>query len=95
MKVDPALLPQRANVHYTGRLPYHALRLPLLAGVDVALMPFAINRATASIYLLPTKTLEYFAACRPVDVDAFIADVVADYGDIVRRRRPGVHRGRA
>jgi len=78
VKVDPALLPQRANVHYTGRLPYTALP-SLLAGVDVALMPFAINRATASIS--PTKTLEYFAAGRPV-VSTPIADVVADYGDI-------------
>jgi glycosyltransferase involved in cell wall biosynthesis len=79
VKVDPALLPQRSNVHYTGRLPYNALP-SLLAGVDVALMPFAINRATASIS--PTKTLEYFAARRPV-VSTPIADVVADYGDIV------------
>jgi len=79
VKVDPALLPQRANVHYTGRLPYNALP-SLLAGVDVALMPFAINRATASIS--PTKTLEYFAARCPV-VSTPIADVVADYGDIV------------
>jgi glycosyltransferase involved in cell wall biosynthesis len=79
VKVDPAHLPQRANVHYTGRLPYNALP-SLLAGVDVALMPFAINRATASIS--PTKTLEYFAARCPV-VSTPIADVVADYGDIV------------
>ena len=79
VKVDPALLPQRANVHYTGRLPYNALP-SLLAGVDVALMPFAINRATASIS--PTKTLEYFAARRPV-VSTPIADVVAEYGDVV------------
>jgi hypothetical protein len=78
VKVDPARLPQRKNVHYTGRLPYNALP-SLLAGVDVALMPFAINRATASIS--PTKTLEYFAARRPV-VSTPIADVVAAYGDI-------------
>jgi glycosyltransferase involved in cell wall biosynthesis len=78
IKVDPARLPQRANVHYTGRLPYGALP-SLLAGVDVALMPFAINRATASIS--PTKTLEYFAARRPV-VSTPVADVVAAYGDI-------------
>jgi glycosyltransferase involved in cell wall biosynthesis len=78
VKVDPARLPQRANVHYTGRLPYSSLP-SLLAGVDVALMPFAINRATASIS--PTKTLEYFAARRPV-VSTPIADVVAAYGDI-------------
>jgi len=79
IKVDPARLPQRANVHYTGRLPYDALP-SLLAGVDVALMPFAINRATAAIS--PTKTLEYFAARRPV-VSTPVADVVAAYGDIV------------
>lgn len=79
VKVDPALLPQRPNVHYTGRLPYGSLP-SLLAGVDVALMPFAINRATASIS--PTKTLEYFAARKPV-VSTPVADVVAAYGQIV------------
>jgi hypothetical protein len=78
VKVDLALLPQRANVHYTARLPYDALP-SLLAGIDVALMPFAINRATASIS--PTKTLEYFAARRPV-VSTPIADVVRAYGEI-------------
>jgi UDP-galactopyranose mutase len=78
VKVNPARLPQRANVHYTGRLPYNGLP-SLLAGVDVALMPFAINRATASIS--PTKTLEYFAARRPV-VSTPIADVVTAYGEI-------------
>jgi UDP-galactopyranose mutase len=78
IKVDPARLPQRANVHYTGRLAYTALP-SLLAGVDVALMPFAISLATASIS--PTKTLEYFAARRPV-VSTPVADVVADYGDV-------------
>lgn len=79
VKVDPRLLPQRPNVHYTGPLPYDTLP-SLLAGVDVALMPFAINRATASIS--PTKTLEYFAARCPV-VSTPIADVVAAYGGIV------------
>jgi glycosyltransferase involved in cell wall biosynthesis len=79
VKVDPARLPQRPNVHYTGRLPYDTLP-SFLAGVDVALMPFAINRATASIS--PTKTLEYFAARRPV-VSTPVADVVAAYGGIV------------
>jgi UDP-galactopyranose mutase len=79
VKVDPALLPQRPNVHYTGRLPYATLP-SLLAGVDVALMPFAINRATASIS--PTKTLEYFAAGKAV-VSTPIADVVAAYATIV------------
>jgi glycosyltransferase involved in cell wall biosynthesis len=79
VKVDPARLPQRTNVHYTGRLPY-AMLPSLLAGTDVALMPFAINRATASIS--PTKTLEYFAARVPV-VSTPVADVVAAYAGIV------------
>ncbi len=78
VKVDPAILPQRTNVHYTGRLPYASLP-SLLAGVDVALMPFAINRATASIS--PTKTLEYFAAGVPV-VSTPVTDVVRSYGEI-------------
>ena len=78
VKVDPARLPQRTNVHFTGRLPYDTLP-SLLAGVDVALMPFAINRATASIS--PTKTLEYFAASVPV-VSTPVIDVVRAYGDI-------------
>ena len=43
-------------------------------------MPFARNDATRSIS--PTKTLEYLAARRPV-VSTAIADVVADFGDIV------------
>jgi len=78
VKVDPARLPQRTNVHFPGRLPYGSLP-SLLAGVDVALMPFAINRATASIS--PTKTLEYFAAGIPV-VSTPIADVVDTYAGI-------------
>ncbi len=78
VKVDPAALPQRPNVHYTMQLPYAALP-SLLAGADVALMPFARNRATASIS--PTKTLEYFAAGIPV-VSTPIADVVETYAGI-------------
>jgi len=78
VKVDPARLPQRPNVHYTGRLSYESLP-SLLAGIDVAFMPFAQNRATAAIS--PTKTLEYFAARCPV-VSTPIHDVVALYGDI-------------
>lgn len=78
VKVDPARLPQRANVHYTGRLSYASLP-SLLAGIDVALMPFAQNRATAAIS--PTKTLEYFAARKPV-VSTPIHDVVELYGEV-------------
>lgn len=78
VKVVPARLPHRTNVHFTGGMPYDALP-SLLAGVDVAIMPFAHNRATAMIS--PTKTLEYFAAGKPV-VSTAIADVVASYRDI-------------
>ncbi len=79
VKIDPRTLPRRTNVHFTGQLPY--VELPsLLAGIDVALMPFALNAATASIS--PTKTPEYLAAGKPV-VSTPVADVVADYGDVV------------
>ncbi|GAC1303178.1 MAG: glycosyltransferase family 1 protein [Vulcanimicrobiaceae bacterium] len=79
IKIDPKLLPRRTNVHLTGQMPYAALP-SLLAGFDVALMPFARNAATANIS--PTKTPEYLAAGKPV-VSTRIADVVAGYGDVV------------
>jgi glycosyltransferase involved in cell wall biosynthesis len=59
--------------------PYE--RLPeMMAGFDVALMPFALNEATRSIS--PTKTLEYLAAGLPV-VSTRVPDVVADYSSVV------------
>jgi glycosyltransferase involved in cell wall biosynthesis len=79
VKIDPRALPRRTNVHFTGQQPYAELPA-LLAGIDVALMPFALNAATASIS--PTKTPEYLAAGKPV-VSTPISDVVADYGDVV------------
>ncbi|HEX3466502.1 MAG TPA: hypothetical protein VHT05_00205, partial [Candidatus Elarobacter sp.] len=45
VKLDPAALPRRANVHLTGGVAYDALP-SWLAGFDVALLPFARNRAT-------------------------------------------------
>jgi UDP-galactopyranose mutase len=78
-KIDAALLPRRTNIHFTGAVPYAALP-SFLHGFDVAIMPFARNRATKNIS--PTKTLEYFAARRPV-LTTRIHDVVADYGEIV------------
>lgn len=79
VKIDPGTLPRRANIHFTGAQPYASLP-SFLHGFDVAIMPFARNRATENIS--PTKTLEYFAARRPV-VSTGICDVVADYADIV------------
>jgi len=79
VKLDPARLPRRANVHLTGAVPYDGLP-SWLAGFDVALLPFARNRATE--FISPTKTLEYFAAGKPV-VSTPIADVAAEFGDAV------------
>jgi UDP-galactopyranose mutase len=76
VKIDPQDLPRAANLHYLGGKPYDELPL-YIASWDVALMPFAINRATR--FISPTKTPEYLAAGRPV-VSSPIADVVRDYG---------------
>lgn len=79
VKIDPATLPQRRNLHWLGMQPYE--RLPyLLAGWDLALMPFARNDATR--FISPTKTLEYLAGEKPV-VSTPIRDVIALYGDVV------------
>jgi UDP-galactopyranose mutase len=79
VKIDPALLPRRRNVHFTGQIAYAELP-EILAGFDVALLPFARNAATANIS--PTKTPEYLAAGKPV-VGTPVADVVSDWGDVV------------
>ncbi len=79
VKIDPAVLPRRSNVHFTGIQPYASLP-SYLNGIDVAIMPFARNAATANIS--PTKTLEYFAARRPI-VSTRIADVERAYADTV------------
>ncbi|HET6521690.1 MAG TPA: glycosyltransferase [Geminicoccaceae bacterium] len=77
VKIDPAALPQRPNVHYLGPKLYDELPL-YLAGWDVALLPFALNESTR--FISPTKTPEYLAAGRPV-VSTPITDVVRTYGD--------------
>ncbi len=77
VKIDPAELPRRANLHYPGSRSYDALPATI-ARWDVALMPFAINEATR--FISPTKTPEYLAAGRPV-VSTPVADVVRQYGD--------------
>jgi glycosyltransferase involved in cell wall biosynthesis len=78
-KIDPATLPQAANIRYLGQQPYDVLP-EVMAGFDVALMPFALNQATRSIS--PTKTLEYLAAGLPV-VSTRVPDVVADWSSVV------------
>ena len=76
VKIDPALLPVAANIHYLGAKSYDELPR-YLAGWDVALLPFARNEATR--YISPTKTPEYLAAGKPV-VSTSIRDVVRPYG---------------
>lgn len=77
VKIDPATLPRRDNIHYLGPKAY--AQLPrYLAGWDVAILPFARNEATR--YISPTKTPEYLAAGRPV-VSTAIRDVVVPYGE--------------
>ncbi len=78
-KIDERVLPKGANLHYLGMRDYR--QLPnYLKGFDVAMMPFALNDATR--FISPTKTLEYMAAGRPI-VSTAIADVVAEYSDVV------------
>jgi UDP-galactopyranose mutase len=79
VKVDPASLPQRDNVHYMGQQPYAALP-NFLAGWDVCLLPFALNESTR--FISPTKTLEYMAAELPI-VSTPVADVKDIYSDMV------------
>ncbi|KLI99414.1 FAD-dependent oxidoreductase [Luteimonas sp. FCS-9] len=77
VKIDPASLPQRANLHYLPQQAYEDLP-EVLAAWDVCLMPFARNEATR--FISPTKTLEYMGAGKPV-VSTEIADVRRLYAD--------------
>jgi glycosyltransferase involved in cell wall biosynthesis len=77
--IDPASLPQRANIHYLGRQPYEALP-QFLAGWDVCLLPSMVNDATRC--LMPGKILEYMAAELPI-VSTPLPEVAEAYGDIV------------
>jgi UDP-galactopyranose mutase len=78
VKVDPATLPRRRNIHYLGPKAYADLPT-YIAGWSVALLPFARNEATR--FISPTKTPEYLAAGRPV-VSTSIHDVVRPYGEM-------------
>jgi UDP-galactopyranose mutase len=79
VKIDPASLPRRPNLHYYGQRSYKELP-QYLAGWDVCIQPFARNQATK--FISPTKTLEYMAAERMI-VSTPITDVAEPYGDIV------------
>lgn len=77
--IAPGILPKRANIHYLGQQPYHALP-QFLAGWDVCLLPFALNEATR--HCCPVKVLEYMAAELPV-VATPVPDVVHAHGEAV------------
>ena len=77
VKIDPACLPQRKNIHWLGGKDYKDLPR-YLATWDVGFMPFAINEATR--FISPTKTPEFLAAGVPV-VSTPITDVVQPYGE--------------
>lgn len=78
-KVDPAEFPQHANLHFLGGREY--AQLPAyVKGLDVCLMPFALNEATA--FINPTKALEYMATARPI-VSTAVEDVVLQFADVV------------
>ena len=79
VKIDPASLPRRPNIHYFGQCSYDDLPR-YLRGWDVCLLPFGRNDATR--FISPTKTLEYMAAELPI-VSTPITDVAEPYGDIV------------
>ncbi|MCA1992448.1 MAG: NAD(P)-binding protein, partial [Coleofasciculus sp. S288] len=76
VKIDPATLPRRENIHYLGGKDYKELP-SYLAGWDLAMLPFARNESTR--FISPTKTPEYLAAGKPV-VSTSIRDVVRPYG---------------
>ena len=79
VKIDPATLPRRPNIHYFGQRKYAELP-SYLRGWDVCMMPFARNRSTQ--FISPTKTLEYMAAEKMI-VSTPITDVAQPYGHIV------------
>ncbi len=80
VKIDPAALPKRPNLHWIGMQRYEALP-HLLSHWDVCLLPFALNEHTR--FISPTKTLEYLAGGKPA-VSTPIHDVVSLYGSVVR-----------
>ena len=75
VKIDEAMLPKRANIHYLGSKSYNELPA-YLSGWDIAMIPFARNESTR--FISPTKTPEYLAAGRPV-ISTSITDVVDPY----------------
>jgi glycosyltransferase involved in cell wall biosynthesis len=78
IKIDPASLPAKDNIHYLGSKTYQELPA-YLSGWDIAILPFELNESTR--YISPTKTPEYLAGGKPV-ISTSINDVVSPYGDL-------------
>jgi glycosyltransferase involved in cell wall biosynthesis len=78
VKIDPATIPRRDNVHLLGMKNYQLLP-DYMAHWEVGMLPFAHNAATR--FISPTKTPEYLAAGLPV-VSTSIRDIVHPYGDL-------------
>ena len=76
VKIDPASLPRRKNIHYLGMKDYKELPA-YISGWDLCIMPFAINASTE--FISPTKTPEFLAAGKRV-ISTPIHDVVIPYG---------------
>ncbi|MEA2360952.1 MAG: hypothetical protein QOD71_97 [Thermoleophilaceae bacterium] len=62
-RTDVSVLKRLPNVHLLGWRPYAALP-EVLRGADAALVPYAINELTRSVF--PMKVYEYLAAGLPV-----------------------------
>lgn len=77
VKIDAAVLPRGANIHYLGGKQYNELP-SYIAGWDVATLLFARNESTR--FISPTKTPEYLAAGKPV-ISTSIRDVVRPFGE--------------
>ncbi len=77
VKIDPASLPNKHNIHYLGIKSYTDLP-QYLGGWDIAMIPFQINESTK--FISPTKTPEYLTAGVPV-ISTPIEDVIEPYGN--------------
>jgi len=75
VKIDPATLPQKQNIHWLGSKTYNELP-EYLSGWDICIIPFVLNESTR--FISPTKTPEYLAAGKPV-ISTAINDVMNPY----------------
>jgi len=79
VKISNEDLALNKNIYYLGAKSYNELP-NYLKKIDVAMMPFALNKSTR--FISPTKTLEYMAAGKPI-ISTRIKDVERDYSSII------------